>query len=621
MTAHHPPNPFGAEVLHDQGAVRFRLWTPDAEQAELLLWPPGQGRETQPAVRPLPEVGDGWRNLITKEAGAGSRYLFRIDGAHEVPDPASRFQPEGVHGRSEVIDPTAYAWTERWAGRPWEEAVLYELHPGAFSPQGTFAGVQQRLDHLAALGVTALELMPVAAFPGRRNWGYDGVLPFAPDASYGRPEALKALVEAAHARGLMVLLDVVYNHFGPEGNYLHRYAARFFTDRHRTPWGAGLNFDGPDSRWVREFFIQNALYWLQEYRLDGLRLDAVHAIRDDSEPHILRELADRVQAAMDPQRRVHLILENDDNAPEYLEREPAGAPRAYTAQWNDDCHHTLHRLLTDETDGYYQDYAQAPELRLGRCLIQGYAYQGEPSPFRGNRPRGGLSGHLPPTAFVNFLQNHDQIGNRAFGERIAELTSPEALHAALALLLLAPPPPLLFMGQEWNSRRPFPFFCDFGPDLAQKVAAGRREEFAAFPAFSDPQMRACIPDPMAEATFRSAVLDWSEAERPENRRWLELHRHLLKLRRDEIVPRLFGMGGGQGPAEISNGGVLGARWRLGDGSRLFLLANLAEGPAAAQAPPPGRLLYATPGAGPEAERSDKLPPWCVLWHLQSGSQL
>ncbi len=323
-----------------------------------------------------------------QKPGPGSCYRFRIDGGLRVSDPASRYNPADVHGPSQVIDPCEFDWEdEGWRGRPWSEAVIYELHVGTFTLAGTFAGVKDRLDYLVDLGVTAIELMPVADFPGARNWGYDGVLPFAPESSYGHPEELKDLVQTAHQKGLMVFLDVVYNHFGPEGNYLHIYTPQFFSKRHSTPWGAAINFDGPGSRVVRDFFIHNALYWLTEYHFDGLRLDAVHAILDGSDPDILLELAEAVHRGPGKERHLHLVLENDQNAAHYFDR-------GYRAQWNDDIHHALHVLLTGETDGYYQDYADRPVGYIGRCLTEGFAYQGEPSSYRGGVPRGELSRDL-----------------------------------------------------------------------------------------------------------------------------------------------------------------------------------------------------------------------------------
>ncbi|MGH7367564.1 MAG: malto-oligosyltrehalose trehalohydrolase, partial [Candidatus Rokuibacteriota bacterium] len=522
--------PFGAEVRED-GNTRFRLWAPGARQLELWLEEPGR------AVA-MPRDAGGWAEYVTREAPAGTRYRYRIDGEALVPDPAARFQPGDVHGASEVIDPLAYPWADTgWAGLPPERLVFYELHVGSFTAAGSYAGVAERLDHLAALGVTAVELMPVADFPGRRGWGYDGVLLFAPEASYGRPDSLKALVDAAHARGLAVFLDVVYNHFGPEGNYLALSAPDFFRARHQTPWGDGINYDGSGSEVVRAFMIHNALYWIEEYHLDGLRLDAVNAIVDDSMAHLLVELARAVAEGPGRDRLVHLILENGANEARYL-RHPEGARPLYQAQWNDDVHHALHVLLTGETGGYYADY-QPPLPHLGRCLAEGFAFQGERSLYR-QAVRGEPSGDLPPTAFVGFLQNHDQIGNRALGERITALAGPAAVRAATVVLLLSPAPPLLFMGQEWAAPEPFLFFSDLGPDPGPRVAEGRRREFARFPEFASAEARERIPDPQAEATFTRSVLDWSRASAPGHEDWLAFHRALLALRARAIAPLLAG---------------------------------------------------------------------------------
>ena len=431
MSRHRHAMPFGALITPE--GVRFRLWAPASDRVELIL---------DDGALELSQIGDGFWELTTDRATAGTTYMYRADGGLEVPDPASRMQVDDVHGPSVVVDPEAFEWhDDDWRGRRWEEAVLYELHVGAFSPEGTFAGVEARLDHLVDLGVTAVELMPVADFPGARGWGYDGVLPFAPDRVYGAPDDLKALVHAAHDRGLMVLLDVVYNHFGPEGNYLHLYAPQFFTDRYTTPWGAAVDLS---LRPVRDFFLHNALYWLSEYRFDGLRLDAVHAIHDQGPVHVVDEIAHAVREGPGTERRVHLVLENDDNAARFLPRGADGLPVAATAQWNDDIHHVLHVLATGETDGYYADFAEDPARALLRCLTEGLVFQGDPSPYRGGEPRGEPSGHLPPAAFVSFAQNHDQVGNRAFGERLGELAPEEAVRAVETVLLLAPSPPLLF---------------------------------------------------------------------------------------------------------------------------------------------------------------------------------
>jgi malto-oligosyltrehalose trehalohydrolase len=613
MTTYAHRMPFGAE-LRDDGSVRFRLWAPGARRVDLCLEDAGGER-----CLPMDAVGDGWRECVSADARPGSLYRYRIDRGRAVPDPASRFQPRDVHGPSEVVDPRAFHWHDgHWQGRPWEEAVFYELHTGTFSPEGDFAGIAARLDHLAALGVTALELMPVADFPGARNWGYDGVLAFAPDASYGRPEDLKALIQAAHSRGLMVFLDVVYNHFGPEGNYLHLYAPAFVTERHQTPWGAAFNFDRAGSRVVRDFFIQNALYWLTEYRLDGLRLDAVHAIADDSAPHILVELAQAVRAGPGRHRRVHLVLENDHNAARYLARSPDGAPRWYAAQWNDDFHHVAHLLSTGERDGYYADYAREPAKLLGRCLAEGFAYQGEASEYRDGQHRGEPTAGLPPTAFVNLLQNHDQAGNRALGERIDQLASPGSLRALTAILLLAPSPPLLFMGQEWAAESPFLYFCQFGDDLARSVTEGRRREFARFERFSDRETLEAIPDPNDPETFHRSKLDWDAREREPHAGWLRFHRDLLTLRRREIAPRLADTGGSAAGFDMLDGRALRVRWRLGDGSLLLLTANLGDEPiglAPEAREPATRRLHLEPPSAENDLSSGRLPPWAVLWSL------
>jgi malto-oligosyltrehalose trehalohydrolase len=515
-----------------------------------------------------------------------------------------------------VVDATTFNWRdEAWRGRPWEEAVIYELHVGAFTPAGTFSAVAKRLDYLADLGITAIELMPVADFPGKRNWGYDGVLPFAPDSAYGRPEDLKALVQSAHDRGLMIFLDVVYNHFGPEGNYLNAYAPQFFTSRHKTPWGNAINFDGPESRTVRDFFIQNALYWLTEYHFDGLRLDAVHAILDDSEPHILIELADAVRSSIED-RQVHLILENDHNQARYLQRSENCQVRGYDAQWNDDIHHTLHVLITGEHDGYYVDYAKHPLDQLGRCLAEGFAYQGERSILRNEETRGEPTTGLPPTAFISFLQNHDQIGNRAFGERIATLAEPRAVRAAMAILLLAPFPPLLFMGEEFGSQTPFLFFCDFEKGLAEAVAAGRRNEFARFARFNDPASREGIPDPNAASTFETSRLDWSDLTQPHHHDWLSFYRQLLKLRCQHIVRHLADACAINATYSVHEGRGLTARWSFPDGAKLDLLANLSANPLPVSTPPTSQLIYATEEVNEDVRNRGTLPAWSVAWFLK-----
>lgn len=588
--------PFGAELL-PAGGTRFRLWAPSATSVELEL----QGG-ARTGLLGLQRIADGWHEILVPEAGPGARYRFLVGtNSHEprlVPDPASRFNPDGVHGPSEVIDPREYAWdpgNDAWRGRPWEEAVIYELHVGTFTVEGTYASALRRLPQLVDLGITALQIMPLAAFAGSRNWGYDGVLPYATANCYGGPLALKALIDGAHSLSLMVFLDVVYNHFGPDGNYLHGYCPEFFNSAHRTPWGPAINFDGRESRTVRDFFVHNALFWIGEYRFDGLRLDAVHALRDSGTPDIVGEIACALREGPGRERHVHLTLENNRNEARYLARGAGGAPVCATAQWNDDFHHAFHVLLSGETDGYYADYAQAPLAALGRALAEGFAYQGEHSPFRG-RPRGEVSACLPPTAFVAFLQNHDMVGNRAFGGRIR--AQADLLTAAYACLLLMPQVPMLFMGEEFAASSPFLFFCDFAAELGAAVAGGRLREFKRFAAFADEAAAARIPDPNDPASFAASKLHWEERERGPHRERLELVRELLALRSRYLVPQLT-MAAHGGSFEIE-AGMLRVQWNMGSASRWRILANF--GATAVVAPlPPGKIVFARglepPGAG------------------------
>jgi len=605
-TARRHAMPFGA-TLRPDGRVEIRLWAPSHARIDLVL----DGDSA--AIEMLSD--GGWHMVTTERAREGSRYRFRLPDGSLVPDPASRFQPDDVHGPSEVVDPCAFPWTdEEWRGRPIEETVIYELHVGSFTAAGTFQGVTERLDHFVALGVTAIQLMPIADFPGRRNWGYDGVLPYAPDSSYGRPEDLKALVDAAHAKGIMVFLDVVYNHFGPEGAYIHAIAPETFTDRHRTPWGAAINTDAESARPVREFFVHNALYWLEEFNLDGLRLDAVHAILDESEHHLLEELAERVRATF-PNRQIHLILENEENAAGRLVRDAGGRPRWYTAQWNDDVHHVLHVAATGESDAYYAEYAGDTD-KLGRALAQGFAFQGHLMSYRGTT-RGERSDHLPPTAFVAFMQNHDQVGNRAFGDRLHETALQEAVRAIAATYLLLPQIPMLFMGEEWQARQPFPFFCEFGPDLADAVRNGRREEFARFPQFQDPKMREAIPDPMADSTFLSAKLDWEDARNAPGAAHLEWYREVLSVRHRHIVPILPSIRSG-GSFEVVGEGAVQVRWRVegagGAEGWLDLSANLSPSPCGGFREPGGEVIWLEGGIGADGS----FAPYTVRFVLSAA---
>jgi maltooligosyltrehalose trehalohydrolase len=579
---------FGARLTPD--GTSFRLWAPAAKRVDLLL----------ERSYPLRRGEDGWFSADISGAKAGTLYKFRIDDEIDVPDPASAFQPDDVSGPSEVIDHASYKWRATgWRGRPWQETSVIESHVGTFTQEGTYRAMIGKLDHLVECGITALELMPLADFAGRRNWGYDGVLWYAPDSVYGRPDDLKALIDEAHLRGLMMFLDVVYNHFGPEGNHLGRYAPGFFTEA-QTPWGSAIDYRVPQ---VRAFAIENALYWLDEYRFDGLRLDAVHAIPEQGETPMLHELSRAVGGlAAATGRHIHLVLENDDNAAGLLNAEEDPPHGKYRAQWNDDYHHAWHVLLTGETHGYYRDYRQSPLVDIARALGSGFVYQGEASAHRGGQLRGEPSADLAPTAFVNFLQNHDQIGNRALGDRLESNASAEAVEAALAITLLAPAVPMLFMGEEWGSKAPFPFFCDFHGDLAEAVRKGRHKEFAgAYAKYGDE-----VPDPLDPSTFQSAVLDWDARNEPAGHKRLALVQDLLAIRRKQIVPRLAGARFGR--AHAADNGLLTASWRMGDGATLQLKANLSTSEIVHPIETTGTLLW-----GDQA--SDRLPPWSVFWRI------
>jgi maltooligosyltrehalose trehalohydrolase len=505
------------------GGVRFRVWAPGARQVTLVIqdgaaagsWPMGKDDE-------------GVCDRIVDKATAGDHYRYSIDGGDPLPDPASRFLPEGVHGPSEVIDPGTFSWTDtRWRGRALRDLVLYEIHVGTFSPEGTFAGAARRLDALRDLGVTAIEVMPVADFPGMRNWGYDGVALFAPSSAYGRPDDLRRLVDEAHARGISVIMDVVYNHLGPEGSYLAQFNPQYFTDRHKTPWGCGINVDGPGSEMVRRFIIENALHWVREYHVDGLRLDATHAIIDDSPVHIVSELADTVRRSVD--RPVIVHAEDERNLAAIVEPRASGG-WGLDGVWADDFHHVVRRMIAGDAHGYFADFEGTSD-ELALTVQQGWLFSGQRSK-RSGKPRGTDPSRVPMRSFVVCLQNHDQVGNRAMGDRMHHRISSEAWRAASTLLLTTPMTPLLFMGQEWAASTPFEFFTDLEPDLGRKVTEGRRAEFADFPEFADPAAREHIPDPQALSTFDASRLRWEERDQPDHARVLALYRALLTLRLD-----------------------------------------------------------------------------------------
>lgn len=595
---------FGTEVS-DSGA-RFKIWAPKIKMLRLRI----KGRQS---LLDLQRSDDGWHRIYVEGVKAGTQYKFVLPDGTELPDPASRYQPKDVHSFSEVVDPEAFSWSDAaWKGRPWEQAIIYELHVGTFTKEGTFAAATARLDHLVNLGITAIELMPIADFYGHFNWGYDGTMWFAPDASYGTPDDLKAFVDAAHRRSLMVFLDVVYNHFGATGNYWPAIAP-IFTKKHESPWGEAINYDDSGATIVRELVVENALYWVSEFNLDGLRFDAIHTIADDSPSHILEVLAARVRAAR-PNRFTHLIVENSENQEHWLRRDSSLAPVHYTAQWNDDLHHLLHSAATGENTGYYADF-EIPEARVDKlawALAEGFAYQGQYKPDEGVH-RGEPSLGLPPTAFVTYLQDHDQIGNRIKGDRITQLAHSDAVKALTALYLLLPQIPMLFMGEEWASTSPFPFFADVPIALRDIVREGRKEELKHTPEYDDPSKPnvESATDPTAKSTFESAKLDWQNLRKSEHRNWLAHYRSLIDIRKKEIIPRLAGVEGFASTYEVFGSKTVQVSWRLGDGSLLRLYANLSNETQPDAPTIQGRHLHLE---GFLEER--RLGPWTVLWTIE-----
>ncbi|MCW5657799.1 MAG: malto-oligosyltrehalose trehalohydrolase [Burkholderiaceae bacterium] len=580
-------------MLHGD-AADFRLWAPAAARVELSL--DGQLLAAQ-------RRDEGWWDVRIAGARAGQRYRWRIDDRLDVPDPASRWNPDGPHGDSVLIDPSAFEWGDAaWHGRPWHEVVLYELHIGCFTEAGTWDAARLRLPALRELGITALQVMPVADWPGRFGWGYDGVLPFAPYHGYGEPAAFKRFIDAAHGLGLMVLLDVVDNHFGPDGNYLHAYAPGFFTERHRTAWGAAIDFsDGS----VRDFYLQHALYWLNEYHLDGLRFDAVHAIRDDRRPDIVEQISQHVRAGC-AGRHVHLVLENDSNDRSRLGA--PGTPGRFDGQWNGDVHHALHVLLTGERDGYYAEFDQ-PIEQLAQSLTRGFAREGGPHNVPGAPPRRPAQGRAPLSATVNFLQNHDQIGNRAFGERLTTLAAPAALQLAAAIVLLAPSPPMLFMGEEDGATVPFLYFADWDGELRDAVRRGRVDEFAHFPRYAEAARAGRLPDPCSAETVERCRL----RPGPDVDAWRARYRTLLARRASHLRPRLPDLLG-DGHDAVVHGPLLQLRWRFG-GARPGVWAvqvNLGPDAVAADALP-GECVHAEGVA-----HGATLAPWSGRWHWSDG---
>ncbi len=587
--------PFGAELLHD-GSVRFRVWAPAAAFLHLAL---------EGAAEPLPmtAVDGGWHELVTAAASAGSLYRYVLPNGLHVPDPASRFQPRDVNGPSEVIDPAAYEWRSLdWTGCAWEQAVLYELHIGAFTPEGTFLAAIGKLDYLASLGVTAIEVMSIGDFSGRWNWGYDGVLLYAPDSSYGRPEELKAFVDAAHQHGMMVILDVVYNHFGPEGNYIPQYFPDIVTNAYKTPWGQALNFDARHGDRTREFIIHNALYWLEEFQMDGLRLDAVHAILDSSSNHILDELAQAVKRVASG-REIHLILESDDRVWHHLERDAGLRPLSSTAQWNHDMQKLAALALTS---GRPDDLDYADTELLGKALVEGFTS----GPHHHNAPADAADLSVSAGGFISFLQSHDVVGNRIEGEPITQLAPPEVVRTIASVYLLAPQIPMLFMGEEWGASTPFPYFCDFLGDLADAVRKGRLEQFATPEQRADPEFLAAACDPLAESTFLSAKLHWDERLTGAHANWLDWYRRILQARKQSIVPLLPRLHATPGQYEVRGPRQLAVQWKFVGGS-LRMRANLSGQPTALLPRGSGRTIWFE---GTESG-DDVLGPWSVHWCL------
>jgi malto-oligosyltrehalose trehalohydrolase len=587
--------PFGAEVQVD-GSVRFALWAPAAESVHLAL-------EQSSELISMQCSDKGWHTLTTSLAQVGSLYRFVLPSGLRVPDPVSRFQPDDVEGPSEVIDPEGYAWQSvAWSCCAWEEAVIYELHVGTFTPEGTFRAAIGKLEQLAALGVTAIEIMSIGDFPGRRNWGYDGVLMYAPDSSYGRPEELKSFVDAAHSRNMMVILDVVYNHFGPEGNYLGQYFPDVMTQNYHTPWGQALNFDSQNGEKTRKFIVHNALYWVEEYQMDGLRLDAVHAIIDSSSTHILDELARTVRMVA-KSRPIHLILESDDRVWHHLLQDGIAGPVSSTAQWNHDMQKLVALALTSGRPEQL-DYNDTEDL--GKALVEGFTS----GPHHRNTPGGFETPALSTGSFISFLQTHDVVGNRIRGERITHLVAHNVLRAVASVYLLAPQIPMLFMGEEWGASTPFPFFCDFKGSLADAIRRGRIEQFASADERENPKFMASIPDPLAEETFVAAKLNWDERSERLHGELLDWYTNILAVRRKSVVPMLRRLHAVHGEYDILGPRQIQVRWRM-ETEELRLEANLSDRSSPLFEAPGDTLVWLE---GCESAPSS-LDAWSVRWSV------
>ena len=583
---------WGAEYVAAD-TVRFRLWAAGQENVTIRL--AGEDAEMIPA-------GDGWFEHQAAGVAPGAEYQFVLADGTTVPDPASRAQKADVNGPSLVIDPARYCWQHPgWPGRAWEESVVYEMHIGTFTPEGTFRAAIEKLPRLAALGITMLEVLPVSQFGGNRGWGYDGVLLYAPHSAYGTPDDFKAFVDAAHGLGLSVVLDIVLNHFGPEGNYLPLLSPDFFDKDRMTPWGAGIAY-GTDA--ARRYIVEAPLYWLQEYNLDGLRFDAIDQIKDSADKHVLIEIAERIRAEITG-RPIHLTTEDSRNVIFLHPRNEDGSVPLFTGEWNDDFHNAVHVFATGETHAYYQDFAEKPEAFVGRTLAEGFAYQGETTP-RSGEARGVKSTGQPPVAFVDFIQNHDQVGNRAQGDRLISLAGADRTKVLLATLLCSPHIPLLFMGEEYGETHPFLFFTDFHGDLAKAVREGRAREFEGHAGHEGED----VPDPNARETFEKSKLDWAKPESEEGKAWLALTGELLALRRKYIVPLLATAGGESGKVVKSAEGFVAVSWAFPKGT-LSLALNIGETPQPLPALP-GETIFAWPQA------ADVLPQHAIIVRLAQG---
>lgn len=584
-TKHSRKLPVGAEALPGGGA-HFRVWAPARRKVEVVI-EGGAGAGAGGKAFALHAAEDGYFEGTVAEAASGTRYRYRLDGEGPFPDPASRFQPEGPHGPSEIVDPSAFRWTdEGFRGASLRGHVAYEMHVGTFTEEGTWEAATRELPELARLGVTLLEVMPIAEFPGRFNWGYDGVNLFAPTRAYGKPDDFRRFVDEAHRLGVAVILDVVYNHLGPDGNYLGQFSAEYFTERYKTDWGAAINFDGKGAKPVRELFVANAGYWIDEYHLDGLRLDATQNIYDSISPHVLAEVGQAVRKAAGG-KDTFIVAENESQE-EWLVREMKRGGHGLDALWNDDFHHSAKVALTGHTEAYYTDYEGTPQEFISAAKW-GYLYQGQRYAWQKQR-RGTPTLGLEPARFVTFLENHDQVANTDRGERLHALASRGRYRAMTALLLLGPGTPMLFQGQEFGASAPFLFFADHGKELGGLVEKGRAEFLAQFPSFATKEVRERLDDPCAEATFKRCKLDLSE--RQKHAAIYALHGDLIALRRGDPVLSAQRRRGVDG-AVLGDNAFLLRYFGEGDEGDRLLLVNLGrdlDRPTLAEplfAPPPG----------------------------------